>query len=132
MKSYFLFLGLFLFCSIGYSQKSIKINGITYHQKKQKVFLKDERIFTEYVVYKKIKSKAQFTYEYLRKRNDSIFVKGNFRVKKNMIITVENYYFSDKTDSIVRTAKQLKNGSIQFVDMSRYKNGKSVYYFKNP
>lgn len=113
------------FSSTCLAQKSLLINGHKYKITKNKIFLKDEKLFINSLQYLDKKNDFQFGFTSESKRNDSIFINGNMKIKGKNIICIERYFFNYfRWDSIIRTYKQNKKGLITLQRYIEYKNGR--------
>jgi len=128
---YFIYF-LVYFCVFTAScQKGVTINGYHYFPIKKEVFLKEDQLMVVTLQYLNKSKEFMFGFDLSQKRNDTIFETGSFRVDGNLIYTTEKYFFTENKDSAIGVFKQLKNGKLIFIHLSKYKNGQRVYYFKN-
>lgn len=108
-----------------YSQKRIVINKRNYNFTENEIFLKDYNLMTTFRQFTNTKGKFRFGYVLESKRNDSLFISGDMKIMGVKIICSEKYFFNYfEKDSIIRTFKQNKDGTIKLESYKEYKNGK--------
>lgn len=128
-KSKYFFIGslILLFCNQSFSQNSISIGKHTYLSKGKTIYWKDYDLHLNIYTYFLKNGSAEFAYEELAQRNDSIFRKGKLQInklKKEVIAITYNFYnLKDDFDSSYRYFKQLKNGKFKLNKIIQYKNG---------
>jgi len=116
---------LFILSFFSFSMAQNKINLKLYKEKKEKYFLKDEKISVYQKSFYTRANKFLFGCPIDGKRNDSIFLKGNILLRKNCIICKEEFFYDLKNqqDSIITKFIINKNNVIVEESLT-YKNGK--------
>ena len=84
---------LFILSFFSFSMAQNKINLKLYKEKKEKYFLKDEKISVYQKSFYTRANKFLFGCPIDGKRNDSIFLKGNILLRKNCIICKEEFFY---------------------------------------
>lgn len=122
---HFIVLMVTLGITSAYSQNKVLINKKNYNLTENKTFLKDYNLMVTFRQFKNSKGVFQFGFALESKRNDSLFISGSMKIMDTEIICSEKYYFDYfEKDSIIRTFRQDKKGTIKLKSYKEYKNGK--------
>ena len=128
MNKTLLILGLllFVFCSATLLQDDIiRIGKYTYRTKKSTVFLKDESYHCKWMSLYSLNGEHQAGLLVEARRNDTLFVSGNYRIESNKFIT-KNYYHhrqSHEPDSAVKVFVQNAKGKLELRSFNEFTDG---------
>jgi len=88
----------------------------------------DDNLQTDYFVVSNEKTKKIVCSSVAKaSRNDSVFVKGEYIIKKGKLVFTERHFFGySALDSIKKTFKPKNNGTLVLVNVSQFKRGKLV------
>jgi hypothetical protein len=112
----------------GQLNNQIRIGKFTYRLKKEYVFLKDDGLHSTFQSVYTLKGSHQAGFIIEAKKNDSIFIKGNYTISGNKLTTREYYHFNQsyRPDSVIKTFTQQSNGTLKLKSYLEYKAGQAT------
>ncbi len=101
------------------------IGKFSYKMFKEEKFLHDDKMQAEYFCLYSEENKLLCSSYRLGKRNDSVFIKGKYFIKKRGIDFHEYYFYHNNSmpDSVIKMVYQNKTGNLILLKILEYKNG---------